>query len=340
MLHTTVICLLCILLINLSTGQRVSSRAESRARSSSFLFRPVGTAELPTYLAPDTLVFTGENPEQCAGTTASIQVNYGIDLASIASEQLRNAIIEMLNPDTLLDMSGTDFADEIFNLMFNYSVSYNAQLSSANQGCWAIAYGSSLQKPIDMVSVIREGLLKWEEDDAVKAFDRLVEQSSDFFNRLFGSVGIIVGSGSPGQEFEYSSILGDKRIELLGCIMDQIMQVEAGELSWLRTSLNKCYVSPVIPKQVNLIACRCRTFGDQPRRCSTHGEIEQSICYVADPGRCECGVESQLYPGMKWRFCGESLGEMKKWLNVFDLFNEIEPKSKDGYCGEVNERFD
>eukprot|EP01024_Parvocaulis_polyphysoides_P049859 TRINITY_DN4854_c1_g1_i1.p3 TRINITY_DN4854_c1_g1~~TRINITY_DN4854_c1_g1_i1.p3 ORF type:complete len:174 (-),score=26.34 TRINITY_DN4854_c1_g1_i1:446-967(-) len=170
----------------------------------------------------------------------------------------------------------------------------------------------------------------------------MTQEQGGLIDEIFNFVGFVGASGSGLGSVESfdTDLVQEGRVKFFGCIIDQLMQVEAGELLYRLASVRRCVTPRVIPKLDTPVSCRCRVFGDQPKGCDKHGGIEQSICYVADPIRCKCAAQSTVYPGLAWRYCGDSHSEMSTWLGVYDEFNSIEPYGQDGYCNVINPKLD
>eukprot|EP01026_Neomeris_dumetosa_P002895 TRINITY_DN107913_c0_g1_i1.p2 TRINITY_DN107913_c0_g1~~TRINITY_DN107913_c0_g1_i1.p2 ORF type:complete len:149 (-),score=15.03 TRINITY_DN107913_c0_g1_i1:297-743(-) len=90
-------------------------------------------------------------------------------------------------------------------------------------------------------------------------------------------------------------------------------------------------------------SCECRKWGDQPQGCGKHGRSGASddyICYVRDPATCPCAQNSLFYSGQKWRYCGQTLGEMQLYLNTQDNKNGVQPTPEGFAFCNIDSRLD
>eukprot|EP01025_Chloroclados_australasicus_P014091 TRINITY_DN16585_c0_g2_i2.p1 TRINITY_DN16585_c0_g2~~TRINITY_DN16585_c0_g2_i2.p1 ORF type:complete len:343 (+),score=32.76 TRINITY_DN16585_c0_g2_i2:96-1124(+) len=283
--------------------------------------------------------FKGEIPSLCDKATASTSIiEPGNELSIFSLDTLQLQFDDLLNANNFLEYDSEEIAEQLLQIIANYTVFITASVHSPAEGCWAIAQVTVFDEDKSVfVDLLRNSLSLFEESDVIAAFDKLESESEGVIREIFNFVGLQAASSSGSQVTEDAStgIVQDSRISFLGCVLEQLILVEYGEMSSSTVAFSKCFTVPVVPK-ASPIACRCRKFGDQPLGCANHGDIEESICYVADPDRCTCAVPSALYPGMRWRYCGQSMQEMSIFLSINDIVNGVQGKSQDGYCEGVN----
>eukprot|EP01023_Acetabularia_acetabulum_P049116 TRINITY_DN5226_c0_g2_i4.p1 TRINITY_DN5226_c0_g2~~TRINITY_DN5226_c0_g2_i4.p1 ORF type:complete len:349 (+),score=46.83 TRINITY_DN5226_c0_g2_i4:471-1517(+) len=285
--------------------------------------------------------FSGESPDLCVGTDVDLLVEYGEAISSVEEFNMVQAQIkEILNPETVIVTEGIEIAEQILEVFSNYSVTYMADIVSTAPGCWGVALGTSLSGYFIFERMVKNAIDEFGIRKVSRAFKNMVDESEGLVNEIFNFVGFIGASASGEGVIETfgTDLVQDGRIEFLGCMIDQIMDVILGDSK--RTNIAKCVTRRVVPKDDDPVACRCRNFGDQPLGCDVHGGISQTICYVADPVKCGCAVDSVFYPDMKWRYCGGSLKDMSQFLDVYDEFSSITPYQSGGFCNSLNARLD
>eukprot|EP01024_Parvocaulis_polyphysoides_P060254 TRINITY_DN654_c0_g3_i1.p1 TRINITY_DN654_c0_g3~~TRINITY_DN654_c0_g3_i1.p1 ORF type:complete len:400 (+),score=65.86 TRINITY_DN654_c0_g3_i1:62-1261(+) len=298
-------------------------------------------------------VLKGEDGRRCRLTDVIIDVENGNQQRS--ERQVKRAIAKAIANSYDQNIptfdAAKDSAEAVLNVYASSIGKVTVTIESSNGGCWGIGFGRATARAYaeGTATAIASALSKSAGKEAKVEFDAATKETATNVSEVIDSVAALIGVGNGTTMSMFRQVRVEAKVNVMACAIARAYAAAKGEdVNGVAAAFTGCTESTkVIGKSVNdKVACRCKTWGSQPRGCGRHGVNGASdfICYVANPldsTGCACGQDSTRYRGQKWRYCGSTLGEMQVFLNTQDNKNGIQPTPyTNGFCGNLDSRLD
>eukprot|EP01024_Parvocaulis_polyphysoides_P039129 TRINITY_DN3533_c1_g1_i1.p1 TRINITY_DN3533_c1_g1~~TRINITY_DN3533_c1_g1_i1.p1 ORF type:complete len:372 (+),score=70.24 TRINITY_DN3533_c1_g1_i1:30-1118(+) len=309
------------------------------------------TTQLPVGVQEYTHVLYGEDGAKCQGTTARVFFQNGssFEEEEVVKEAVANAVLQNYN-EFDESRAAEDSAVAILEVISKAQGSVNVEVVSASPGCWGIAYGRAYASAVaaGTATAISQSVAKAVGSSANAEVDVIAQAVSKNVSEVVESVAAMVARGNGTSAFMDKEVVAEAKVKVMVCALARAYAAaKQGEARAAAIAITGCdQIKPTfIPKDIGEdVQCACKTFGSQPKGCGIHGINQNNpkdyICYVKNRN-CFCSQRSNLYPGQFWRYCGETLKQMQKYLNIDNSQNGIfPPRYSNGFCGGLNPDLD
>eukprot|EP01024_Parvocaulis_polyphysoides_P045787 TRINITY_DN4292_c0_g3_i2.p1 TRINITY_DN4292_c0_g3~~TRINITY_DN4292_c0_g3_i2.p1 ORF type:complete len:416 (+),score=76.42 TRINITY_DN4292_c0_g3_i2:45-1250(+) len=299
-------------------------------------------------------VFLGEGIS-CDDTVAEVEIlgetvtQSEAVISEIVSLSVADLAIKVQSDPTVFQVvdSAVEAAKIIADSVNEATMSIFGQIVSPNPGCWAVAFGKveagALAKIV--VDAIVSAIETIAEPEAVEGIDAVLQNVLGDIENSAKNAALHLADGSGlGSSEESKSVLDESDVTTTKC---SLVEVFAALDSSIQTNdsliLSGCVTNVLNNGNVSfpVITSGCDCYQnagfDAPDLCGKWGDnsTDDYICYVFP--LCACAQNSEIYPLLKWRYCGPTLEKMQSQLSFSDDVNNIKSVEADnGYCTDVD----
>eukprot|EP01023_Acetabularia_acetabulum_P051407 TRINITY_DN5678_c0_g2_i1.p1 TRINITY_DN5678_c0_g2~~TRINITY_DN5678_c0_g2_i1.p1 ORF type:complete len:360 (-),score=79.02 TRINITY_DN5678_c0_g2_i1:73-1152(-) len=305
------------------------------------------TDQLPNGVQKYTHVLYGEDGQECQGTIARVDYQDGVSnqQEEVVEEAVANAVISNYNDEDEFQ-AAQQSAVAILEVIAQAQGSVNIEVVSSNAGCWGIGYGRAYASAVasGTATAISQAISQATGTGAQVELEAITKDVARNVSQVVESVAALLALGDGTSMSVDRSVVAEAKVKVMVCALARAYAVaKTGEAKGAAVAFTGCdKITPTsFPKNVGAqLQCQCKTFGSQPKGCGIHGinqnDPKDYICYVKNPN-CFCAQRSKLYAGQSWRYCGESLKQMQKYLNIDNQDNGISPPLQtNGFCGSLD----
>eukprot|EP01026_Neomeris_dumetosa_P019231 TRINITY_DN17739_c0_g1_i12.p1 TRINITY_DN17739_c0_g1~~TRINITY_DN17739_c0_g1_i12.p1 ORF type:complete len:471 (-),score=69.56 TRINITY_DN17739_c0_g1_i12:574-1800(-) len=295
-------------------------------------------------------VFKGEGIG-CDATSANVLItnDFVVESKEGVVEAVREAIalsaqeiIDSPTEDTVI-VKAYEFTRLILEVVAKAEAYVKIDINSPQPGCWAIGFGKAEAVAIAEATItgVAQGFAAVLNGDKLRKVQDAVNNVEQDIQVAIEKVALRLEDGSGGGiQSQTKTAIAEAKAVAINCAIAQAFAGIADVVSEAVLVQVGCDEPvPALARFVEDTDCTCVQTTSQgvPSQCGKWGDEQNgdNICYVNSS--CSCGQDSLKYSDVKWRYCGDTLGTMKNWLDIEDIDNEIYSKFGEyGYCPKIN----